>query len=77
MPQIYFVLIFSKHLVTVKLSLSTRAVYPNPFPPTPMSFTPEQIKCFQLQSSTQKKKHRHVKNLCGRGTVHYIELGGS
>lgn len=34
MPQIYFVLIFSKQLVTVKLSLSTRAVYLNPFPPT-------------------------------------------
>jgi len=64
MPQIYFVLIFSKYLVAVKRSLSTRAVYLNPVPPTPMSFTPELIKCFQLQSSTHKKRHRHMKNVC-------------
>lgn len=56
MPQIYFVLIFSKHLVTVKLSLSTKAVYLNPFPPTPDVFYSRADKMLSVTEQYSQEK---------------------
>lgn len=80
-PEIYFVLIFSKHLVIVKLSLSTRAVYLNPFPPTPDVFYSRADKMLSITELCSQEKiqtrEKRVCRLCGRDAVHYTALEGS